>query len=461
VRARPATSSEAAAARLYIRPGIDPDDPDTPVAVLVVDPGGTPGERAVVRLGALCHELQHWACLLQTDGWAEHTWDSGRLTVHVAAHPAALSAVGVAPADFPHPAAADPRAVTILHTEATVGLQPTTRLAEATVVRDQWLSAALSGSLPALPEIRSRRIECAIHPLVRLGPQSVHGQSAVSTVPEGELIAGRQKPGGSDQEDTMRGALQNKTALVTGGSRGIGRAIALHLASDGARVAVHYGNDEAAAKETVALIETAGGRAFAVRAAFGTQGAVDQLFTQLQAELADGEGLDILVNNAGIGSTHGITEVTEGELNRLLTVNVATPLLAIQRALPLLRDGGRIINIGSAASRMAVSIQIGYTASKAALEALAPTLTNDLGRRGITVNTVTPGVIRTDLTQHLLAIPELAAGMEALTALGRVGEPDDVADIVAFLASPQARWITGQTIDASGGTWLGPIAPAA
>ncbi|SEM53781.1 SDR family oxidoreductase [Streptacidiphilus jiangxiensis] len=251
--------------------------------------------------------------------------------------------------------------------------------------------------------------------------------------------------------------LQNKTALVTGGSRGIGRGIALRLAADGARVVVHYGSDAAAAKETVARIEAAGGEAFAVQASFGTEGAVDSLFAQLGEDVE----LDILVNNAGIGSARGIAEVTEVEINRLLAVNVTTPLLVVQRAIPLLRDGGRIINIGSVASRMAVPLQIGYTASKAALESLAPSLAIDLGPRGITVNTVAPGVVRTDMTAHFLAVPELAAGVESVACLGRIGEVEDVADIVAFLAGPQSRWITGQTLDASGGTWLGPMQPAA
>jgi NAD(P)-dependent dehydrogenase (short-subunit alcohol dehydrogenase family) len=255
--------------------------------------------------------------------------------------------------------------------------------------------------------------------------------------------------------------LQNKTALVTGGSRGIGRAVAQRLAADGARVAVHYGSDESAAKETVSRIESAGGRAFAVQASFGTEGAVDRLFEQVEAGLGEGVGLDILVNNAGIASAHGIHEITEAELTRLLAVNVTTPLLVVQRAIPLLRDGGRIINIGSVASRMAVPLQIGYTASKAALESLAPTLAIDLGPRGITANTVAPGVIRTDMTEHFLSVPELAAGIESVACLRRIGEVDDVADIVAFLAGPQSRWITGQTLDASGGTWLGPMQPAA
>ncbi|GAA2246133.1 MULTISPECIES: SDR family oxidoreductase [Kitasatospora] len=255
------------------------------------------------------------------------------------------------------------------------------------------------------------------------------------------------------------GMLTGKTALVTGGSRGIGRAIALRLAAEGALVAVHYGGNDAAAEETVARIEEAGGRAFAVQARFGEDGAVDRLFEGLTAGLA-GRGLDILVNNAGISSGNPIAQVTMEELNRLLSINVSTPFFVIQRALPLLNDGGRIINMGSTASRFAVSTQIGYTVSKAALESMAPSLANELGRRGITVNTVAPGAVRTDMTAGYTAIPEVVAGLEAITALGRLGKPDDVADVVGFLAGPQGRWVTGQTIDVSGGTFLGPIAHA-
>ncbi|MEV1171200.1 SDR family oxidoreductase [Nonomuraea sp. NPDC049784] len=253
--------------------------------------------------------------------------------------------------------------------------------------------------------------------------------------------------------------LAGKTALVTGGSRGIGRAVALRLAAEGALVAVHYGGNDEAGKETVARIEEAGGRAFTVRARFGEAGAVDQLFGGLTAGLA-GRGLDILVNNAGIASVNPISQVTPEELDRLLAINVTTPFFVIQRALPLLNEGGRIVNMGSTASRFAVTTQIGYTISKAALESMAPSLANELGRRGITVNTVAPGAVRTDMTAGYSSVPEVVAGLEAITALGRLGEPEDVADVVGFLAGPQGRWVTGQTIDVSGGTYLGPIAHA-
>jgi 3-oxoacyl-[acyl-carrier protein] reductase len=251
--------------------------------------------------------------------------------------------------------------------------------------------------------------------------------------------------------------MTSRTALVTGASRGIGRAIARRLAADGAVVAVHHGGNEVAAKETVQLIEDAGGRAFPVSARFGTDGAVDRLAEAVGAAFGE-TGLDILVNNAGIGSHSTIAQVTEEELDRLLAVNVKAPMLVIQRLLPLLNDGGRIVTVGSMASRIAVRSQIAYTVSKAAVEALAPTLANELGHRGITVNTVAPGPVRTDLTEPILAIPEAAAGLTAMTALARIGEPEDVADVVGFLAGPGGRWITGRTLDVSGGTYLGPIA---
>ncbi|MGW4510043.1 SDR family NAD(P)-dependent oxidoreductase [Streptomyces sp. NPDC004436] len=257
------------------------------------------------------------------------------------------------------------------------------------------------------------------------------------------------------------GELDGRTALVTGGSRGIGRAVALRLAAEGALVAVHYGGDAAAAAQTVALVAEAGGRAFAVQARFGESGAVDRLFRALVDGLAErgADGLDILVNNAGIHSVTPIGQLTEEEFERLLAVNVSTPVFVVQRALSLLRDGGRIVNMGSAATRIADPGQIGYTVTKAALAALGPSLANGLGRRGITVNTVEPGVVLTDMIASYAAVPEAVAALESITALGRIGEPEDVADVVAFLAGPQGRWVTGQTIDVSGGTYLGPIPP--
>ncbi|MEU8886640.1 SDR family oxidoreductase [Streptomyces sp. NPDC048442] len=257
------------------------------------------------------------------------------------------------------------------------------------------------------------------------------------------------------------GELDGRTALVTGGSRGIGRAVALRLATEGALVAVHYGGNGEAAAKTVARVAEAGGRAFAVQALFGERGAVDRLFDGLTAGLAEhgADGLDILVNNAGIHSIGSIGQLTEKDFERVLAINVSTPLFVIQRALPLLRDGGRIVNMGSAATRIAEPAQLAYTVSKAALASLGPSLANELGRRAITVNTVEPGVVLTDMIAGYAEIPGAVAALESITALGRIGQPEDVADVVGFLAGPQGRWVTGQTIDVSGGTYLGPITP--
>jgi 3-oxoacyl-[acyl-carrier protein] reductase len=249
--------------------------------------------------------------------------------------------------------------------------------------------------------------------------------------------------------------LVGKTALVTGASRGIGRAIAVRLAADGARVGVHYGSNEAAAKETVAVIEQAGGRAFAVRAQLGVDGDVDTLFSGLSAELGE-VALDILVNNAGMMDATPYEYVTPEVFERSFAVNVRAPFFITQRALSVLRDGGRVINISSATTRIASPFLL-YTMTKAALEPLGHALAQVLGARGITVNTVLPGVIDTDMGAwvHAMGLEEAIVSTAALRRLGQAG---DVADVVAFLASDDARWVTGVKLDASGGYWLGPNA---
>lgn len=248
--------------------------------------------------------------------------------------------------------------------------------------------------------------------------------------------------------------LTGKTALVTGASRGIGRAIAERLAGDGALVAVHYGSNDAAAKETVVAIERAGGQAFAVRAELSRPADLDALFTGLTVGLG-GEPLDILVNNAAIGSTGAIEQTTPEAYERLFAVNVRAPFFVIQRALPMFRDGGRIINISSAASRVAMP-EIAYAMTKGAIEALTRSLANAVGERGITVNSVAPGVTETDMNAWMREAPEAKAAVAGATALGRIGQPADVADAVAFLASNDARWVTGHLLDATGGLFLGP-----
>ncbi|MFE2104741.1 SDR family oxidoreductase [Kitasatospora sp. NPDC059463] len=248
-----------------------------------------------------------------------------------------------------------------------------------------------------------------------------------------------------------------KTALVTGASRGIGRAIAERLAADGAAVIVHYGTDEAGAAATVEAIERAGGSASAVRAELGTDDDVDTLFAGVEAVLG-GRPLDILVNNAAAAPAGPLGVTTRAEFDHLFAVNVRAPYFTVQRALPLLPDGGRVITISSVATRMANPAQTSFAMTKGAVETMTLTLANDLGTRGITVNAVAPGATRTPANAPVFEAPGLADSITRSTALGRLGGPEDVADIVAFLASDAARWITGQTVDASGGLFLGPRA---
>ncbi|MER6097509.1 SDR family oxidoreductase [Streptomyces sp. NPDC001728] len=249
--------------------------------------------------------------------------------------------------------------------------------------------------------------------------------------------------------------LAGRTALVTGASRGIGQAIAARLASEGALVIAHFGTDESGAAATVEGIERAGGTALAVRAELGVDGDVETLFAGVEAGLA-GRPLDILVNNAAASPTGPLGATTRTEFDHLFAVNVRAPYFIIEHALPLMRDGGRIITISSVATRMANPAQTSFAMTKAAVETMSRTLANQLGPRGITVNAVAPGATRTATNGAVFDVPGLAEQIAGLTALDRLGGPDDIADVVAFLASDAARWVTGQTVDASGGLFLGP-----
>ncbi|WP_248930487.1 SDR family oxidoreductase [Paenibacillus hamazuiensis] len=251
--------------------------------------------------------------------------------------------------------------------------------------------------------------------------------------------------------------LEGKTAIVTGGGRGIGRGIALRLAEEGALVAVHYGRRRDAADEVVRTIEDNGGAAFAVEADLESVDGVHRLVRSLDEELAtrsDSRHFDILVNNAGIGTSSTFEETTEDMFDGLFAVNVKAPFFLVQQSLSRIRDGGRIINISSGVTRIAYPHIMAYNLTKGAINTFTLHLAQLLGLRGITVNAVLPGIVDTDVNASWLHTPEGRKHAEDISALGRIGEPSDIADIVAFLSSSDSRWITGQLLDATGGSHL-------
>lgn len=249
--------------------------------------------------------------------------------------------------------------------------------------------------------------------------------------------------------------LTGKIALVTGASRGIGRAIAQALAADGALVAVHFGGNAQAADDTVAAIKTAGGEAFAVQADLAESNGPDQLIAALDAALIARTGanqFDILVNNAGIAPFGGLGGLDAAGFDRLTVINIRSVYFLTERAAPRLRDGGRVINLSSAVTRVGVPDALAYSASKGWVDSFTRSLASTLGGRAITVNAVAPGVIKTDMSE-----PMLTGGADpilARQALKRIGLPEDVAHLVRALAGPGGGWTTGQVIDVSGGSTI-------
>lgn len=252
----------------------------------------------------------------------------------------------------------------------------------------------------------------------------------------------------------MSQSLVGKTALVTGGSRGIGRSIAERLAQEGATVALTYNASKAGADEVVAAIEKAGGSAFALHADLVDAHAIPALFEQLDGALSERNGsnaLDILVNNAGNSGWGGLSDATPDSWNTIFAVHARAPFFVVQSALSRLSDGGRIINISSGLGARPLPVVPIYSMAKAAINNLTHALAMELGPRRITVNAVAPGWVRTDMNAAVRENADMVKAIEADTALGRFGETSDIAAVVAFLASEEGRWVTAQVIEASGG----------
>jgi NAD(P)-dependent dehydrogenase (short-subunit alcohol dehydrogenase family) len=252
-------------------------------------------------------------------------------------------------------------------------------------------------------------------------------------------------------------SLQRKIAVVTGAGRGIGRATALRLAKDGALVVVNYQKNSEAAVAVVREIEAAGGEAFVVQGDVGSMQGISQFFQSLDAELTKRLGnnqFDILVNNAGIGRQGTVETTSEAVFDELMAVNLKGPFFVSQQAISRLRNGGRIINLSSALSRYPYPRMAAYSMGKAAINHFTVILAAELGKRGITVNAIGPGMTVTDFTAHARQDPNVVQQVSAHTALGRLGEAEDIAGVAAWLASDDANWVTGQYIEASGGTGL-------
>jgi 3-oxoacyl-[acyl-carrier protein] reductase len=246
-------------------------------------------------------------------------------------------------------------------------------------------------------------------------------------------------------------SLINKTALVTGASRGMGRAAALALASAGARVIVHYGRNADEAKSVVDQIRAGGGRADAIGADLAAPDGAHGLAAAVRNLI--GERLDILVANAGISKAATIENITVKDFDELFAVNVRAPYFLVQQLLPVLGDGSSIILTSSLGAHAVVGTLAAYAATKGAIDTLVKYFAAALGPRGIRVNAVAPGVIDTDMS-NFARTEEGRTFVLGMQALKRIGQPDDVGRVVAFLASDDARWITGDTLRVDGGSKL-------
>ncbi len=246
-------------------------------------------------------------------------------------------------------------------------------------------------------------------------------------------------------------ALSGKTALVTGASRGIGRATALALAQAGAQVLVHYGRGKDEAEAVVREILSAGGRAQALSADLASPNGPRALAAEVRTIV--GDRLDILVSNAGIAKAASIEETSLEDFDNLFAVNVRAPFFLVQQLLPILGSGSSIVMVSSLAAHASVGTLAAYAATKGAINTLVKHFASALGPRGIRVNAVAPGVVATEMSNFTKtdAGRDFTLGMQALQ---RLAQPDDIGDVVAFLASDGARWVNGDTVRVDGGSKL-------
>lgn len=244
--------------------------------------------------------------------------------------------------------------------------------------------------------------------------------------------------------------LNGKVAIVTGASKGIGAAIARHLAAEGAAVVVNYSSSKEGADRVVDEIAKQGGKAMAARANMSKKTDIERMFAETKKAFGR---LDILVNNAGVYEFFPLENVTEEHFHKHFDVNVLGPLLATQEATRYFGpEGGSVINISSSASMSAPPAASVYSATKAALDTITKSLAKELGPRKIRVNAINPGMVETEgLSAGGFLGSDFQKMFEAQSALGRIGQPDDIAPAVVFLASPDAGWITGETLVISGG----------